>query len=71
MGFLHAEVCAAVLYEHVELLETAFVQKKSKALTGGELAFLVLSLDTLLAPAKLGLGPAFSELLNLICLNTH
>ena len=50
---LHAEVDAAVLDEHVELLERALVEQQLDALARGQLAALVLRLDALLAAAEL------------------
>jgi hypothetical protein len=48
---LHAEVGAAVLDEHVELLEGALVEQQLDALARGQLALGVLRLDALLAAA--------------------
>ncbi len=58
LGLLHAEIDAAVLDIHVELLEGAVVEEELKPLAGGELAALVLRVDALLAPAHAGLGAA-------------
>jgi len=52
---LHAEVGAAVLDEHVELLERALVQQQVDPLAGGQLALGVLGGDPRLAAAGLGL----------------
>ena len=50
----HAEIGAAVLDEHVELLERALVEQQLDALARGQLAAGVLRLDALLAAAELG-----------------
>ncbi len=49
---LHAELGGAVLDEHVELLERAFVEQQLHALARGELALGVLRRHALLAPAR-------------------
>src|SRR5690606_14290650 len=49
---LHSEVGAAMLDEHVELLEGALVEQESYALARGKLAAGVLSIDPLLSPAE-------------------
>ena len=46
MRLIHAEIDAAVLDIHVELLEGAFVEQEVEALARRELAALVLGLDT-------------------------
>ena len=48
---LHAEIVAAVLDEHVPLLEGAGIEQQLQPLARGELALLVLLLDALLAAA--------------------
>ena len=55
---LHAEIDAAVLDIHVELLEGAVVEEELKPLPGRELAALVLRLDAPLTAAVAGPGPA-------------
>ncbi len=60
---LHAEVVAAVLDEHVELLEGVLVEQQVEALAGGELALGVLGGDAPLAAAGPGLRPPLLELL--------
>jgi hypothetical protein len=52
---LHAEVGAAVLDEHVELLEAVFVEEQVDALAGGQLALGVLGRDALFTAAGPGL----------------
>ena len=47
----HAEVVAAVLDEHVELLERALVEQQVDPLAGGQLALGVLGRDPPLAAA--------------------
>ncbi len=61
----HAEVDAAVLDEHVRLLEGVGVEQELDALAGGELAALVLRLDPALAAAELG-GPRLASSLSRI-----
>jgi hypothetical protein len=51
---LHAEIGRAVLDEHIELLERAFVEEDFDALARGELAAFVLGLDARLAAAHPG-----------------
>jgi hypothetical protein len=58
----HAEVAAAMLDEHVPLLEGAFVEQNLDALAGGELALLVLRLDPARAAAGAGPFALFLEL---------
>mmetsp|Transcript_5902 Transcript_5902/g.14528 ORF Transcript_5902/g.14528 Transcript_5902/m.14528 type:complete len:493 (-) Transcript_5902:134-1612(-) len=48
----HAEVDAAVLDEHVPLLEAAFVEQQLQPLAGGQLALGMLGGDALLATAE-------------------
>ena len=61
LGLLHAEVVAAVLDEHVELLERALVEQQFDALARGQLAALVLGLDARLAAAQAGVLPPLLE----------
>ncbi len=58
----HAEVGAAVLDEHVPLLEGAGVEQEVDALARGQLAAGVLRLDALLAAAEPCLRPLLFEL---------
>src|SRR5581483_5727683 len=51
-GLLHAEIDAAVLDIHVELLEGALVEQELEPLARGELAALVLRLDARRAAAR-------------------
>ncbi len=71
MCFFHAEVGAAVLHEHVEFFKTAGVQQEGQALAGRFLALGVLCLDALFAAAQAGLGAAFHQFLDILCLNAH
>ena len=71
MLFLHAEVGAAMLDEHVEFLETAFVEQQLQALTGSELAFSMLCVNPFLAAAHAGTGTPFHQLLDLFLLDAH
>ena len=50
----HAEIVAAVLDEHVELLERVVIEQQFDALARGELALGVLRGDALLAAAETG-----------------
>src|SRR5205823_14246508 len=59
---LHPEIVAAVHLELVELDEAAGVEEELDPLAGGELAFLVLLLDPLLAAAQLRLQVERGEL---------
>ena len=54
LGRLHAEIVAAMLDEHVELLERIVVEQEFDALARGELALGVLGRDALLAAAEAG-----------------
>ena len=62
MRLLHAEIGRAVLDEHVDFLEGVAVHQKLDPLARGELAALVLRLDTRRAAAAARAGPAFFEL---------
>ena len=64
LGLLHAEVGAAVLDEHIELLEGVLVHQQLDALAGGELAALVLGVDAGLAAAETGFPATTLELLD-------
>ena len=57
LGLLHAEVGAAVLDVHVELLERVVVHEQADALAGRELAALVLGVDARLAAAQARFRP--------------
>ncbi len=59
---LHAEIGAAVGYEHVEFFERPFVQQQIDPFTGSELATGVLRIDALLPPAKAGFFATVFEL---------
>ena len=59
---VHAEVGTAVLDEHVPFLEAATVEQHLDALTCGQLALLVLGVDTLLAAAQAGRSTLLFEL---------
>ena len=61
---LHAEVGGAVLDEHVELLEAAFVHQQVDALARGQLAALVLGVDARLPAAEPGFSPPPLQLLD-------
>ncbi len=54
--FFHAEVGTAMRDIHIELFERTFVEKHFDSFAGGELAFAVLRIDTLLSAAKTGFG---------------
>jgi hypothetical protein len=71
MRFLHAEVCTTMLDEHVELLETPFVQQQGKTLACRELALLVLCVDALLPSAKARFCATFDKGCNLFLLYAH
>ena len=71
MLLLHAEVCAPVADEHIEFFETAFVKQQRKTLPRGEFSFLVLGIDSLLATAQLGDGPALDQFLDVFLLDAH
>ena len=58
----HAEVGAAVLDEHVPLLERAVVEQQLEALARGQLALGVLRVDALLAAAEARGGALVLEL---------
>ena len=59
----HVEVGAAVLDEHVPLLEAALVEQQLDALAGGELALGVVGVDALAPAAEAGGGALLLELL--------
>jgi hypothetical protein len=52
--------------ELIELLERAGVEEQRDALASGQLAFVVLALNALLAAAKLAVVPAPFELVRFI-----
>src|SRR5271154_5862537 len=58
---LHAEVAAAVLDEHIPLLEGAGIEQHLDTLARAELALVVLGLDTALAAAGPGRRPLALE----------
>ena len=60
-----------MLYEHVELLEAAFVKKHRKPFTSRELAFLVLGVDPFLTSSHSRTCSAFYQFLDLFLLNAH
>src|SRR5262249_34952017 len=61
-ALLHAELGRAVLDEHVELLERAFVHQQLETLARGQLAPLVLRFDARVTAAGARAGAAFFEL---------
>jgi hypothetical protein len=61
LDVIHAEIGAAVLHEHVELLERAVVEQELDALAGGELRLRVLRLDALHAASDARLRPPLFE----------
>ncbi len=64
---LHAEIGAAVLDEHVELLEGAFIEEEIDAFAGGELAARMLGGDALFTAAGAGdLAARFQLFKNLV-----
>ena len=69
--FLHAEIRAAMLYEHVEFLETALIQQQGEALTRRHLALPMLDVDPFLAPSERSGGAAFDEVGYFLTLYTH
>ena len=62
LGRLHAEIVAAVLDEHVELLEEVVVEQEFDTLARGELALGVLRGDALLAAAQASAGATGVEM---------
>ncbi len=71
MLLLHAEVEAAVRYEHVELFERALVQKHVDSFAGRVFAFGVLRVDSLLSAAESGFFAVFNQLLDLFLYIAH
>ena len=71
MLLIHAEVRTAVLDEHVEFFKASLIKKHGNAFAGRVLAFLVLRLDAFFAAAKLRLGPALHQFLDIFLLNGH
>ena len=68
---VHAEMGAAVLYEHIIFFETAFVQKQGDAFPRCELAFLMLGFHAFLSAAQPGFGPPVDQFLDVLLLNVH
>ena len=62
---LHSEVMAAVLLEHVVLLEGTLVEQHLDALAGSVLTFIMLLLNGFLATTETSLLALLDELLNL------
>src|SRR5436309_13181186 len=62
LRLLHAEFIAAVLDEHVELLERVAVEEERDALPRGELAALVLGFDARFSAAQARMAAAVLEL---------
>ena len=60
-----------MLHEHVEFLETSFVQEDGKSFTCSEFAFLVLGVYALLTTAHLCDCAALDQFLDLFLLNAH
>jgi hypothetical protein len=59
---LHAEFRAAMLHEHVEFLEGAFIEEQIEAFPRSELAARVLGIDALLSAAGPRIGAPFFKL---------
>lgn len=68
---LHAEVVAAVCYEHVELFEGAFVQKHVYSFAGRVFSFGVLRVDSFLSAAESGFLAVVDQLLDLFLYIAH
>ncbi len=68
---LHAEVITTVGNEHVELLETVFVEKHLDPLAGSIFALGVLGLYALLSAAQPGLLAQLYELRDFVLIFTH
>jgi hypothetical protein len=68
---VHPEVGAAVTDEHVEFLETAWIQETLEALPCREFSFLVLGIDALLSATELRSTPAFYEFVDSVLLYAH
>ena len=62
---------ATVEFEHVHLLERAFVEQEVDALAGGEFTLGVLLVDGFLAAAQPGFGTHLDKRLNLLLLDCH
>ena len=71
MACFHSEVGAAVLDEHIEFLETAFVQKEGQTFAGRKLALCVLSVNALLTSAEFRTLATLDEFFDFICLYAH
>ena len=59
---IHTEIGTAVLLEHVPFFEGLRVEQQLDAFAGGQLALLVLAVDTLLATAEAGQFALFFQL---------
>ena len=68
---LHAEVVAAMEFEHIHFFERAFVQQEVYALTGGSLTLCVLLFDSFFAAAEACLLAKLDELFDFLQLFTH
>ena len=71
MTLVHAEIVAAMRYEHVELLERTLVQKHLDTLARRVLALGMLGVDTLLATSETRRFAVLDELADLILNFAH
>ena len=69
--FLHAEVVAAVLLEHIIFLERSFVEQHVDTLAGSVFAALVLLLNGFLAAAQTGFLAVLNQFLDFLKLCAH
>ena len=49
----HAKILAAVLFQCIKFGERVFIEQQQQTLAGGELALIVLGVDTFLTTTKL------------------
>ena len=71
MGGVHSEIRAAMLHEHIELLETARVKEPGESFPRCQLSFGVLCVNALLPSSESGRGASFDELCDFFFLYAH
>ena len=71
MGLVHSEIGAAVLNEHVVLLEAAFVEEHGNPFPRRVFPFLMLGIDSFLTSAHARFGPALYKFFDFFLLDTH
>ena len=71
MAFLHSEISAAMLDEHVVFFKRTFIEEEGQPFTGCEFALGMLGLNAFLASAQPGAIPAFHKFSDFVFLYAH